>query len=232
ATNVAGIGGVSFSVPVLVVVPPTNRTVAAGADATFQVTAYGPAPLRYQWRFNGADILDATNALLSITHVTSAHRGLYTAVVSNSTNTPGFFPAALNVLLPDRDGDGIPDEWEDAHSLNADDPSDAVADPDHDTVTNWEEYIAGTDPHDQQSHLRIDAVASPSGSSNGVALTFEAITNRFYTLEGHDILSTSGWFRLRDIEAVGTSNRLIHLYDWAPSNSLQRYYRVIIPQQP
>src|SRR6185436_6043334 len=144
ATNVAGIGGVSFSVPVLVVVPPTNRTVAVGADAAFQVTAYGPAPLRYQWRFNGADILDATNAVLTVTNVTSSQRGLYTAVVSNSTNMPGFFSAWLNVLLPDRDGDGIPDEWEDAHTLNPDDPSDADDDPDHDTMTNWQEYIAGT----------------------------------------------------------------------------------------
>ncbi|MBI3879312.1 MAG: hypothetical protein HY301_04520 [Verrucomicrobia bacterium] len=49
--------------------------------------------------------------------------------------------------LEDKDHDGIPDAWEVAHGLNPFDASDAKADPDGDGLTNLEEYLAGTDPH-------------------------------------------------------------------------------------
>ena len=39
---------------------PSSRTVAPGASVTFSVRASGPAPLRYQWQRNGANISGAT----------------------------------------------------------------------------------------------------------------------------------------------------------------------------
>ena len=39
------------------------------------------------------------------------------------------------------------DDWERAHGLNPNDPSDANDDPDHDGLTNLQEFILGTDPH-------------------------------------------------------------------------------------
>ncbi len=46
----------------------------------------------------------------------------------------------------DADGDGMPDWWELKYGLNPYDPSDASQDPDHDGLTNLQEYLHGTDP--------------------------------------------------------------------------------------
>jgi hypothetical protein len=48
----------------------------------------------------------------------------------------------------DHDGDGMPDEWEESHDLDPNDPSDATEDPDSDHLLNWEEYVHGGDPHE------------------------------------------------------------------------------------
>ena len=48
--------------------------------------------------------------------------------------------------MDDRDGDGMPDEWEQANGLNPDSPIDRTLDPDGDSLLNYEEYLRGTDP--------------------------------------------------------------------------------------
>ncbi|MCK5774329.1 MAG: hypothetical protein KAH57_11120 [Thermoplasmata archaeon] len=48
----------------------------------------------------------------------------------------------------DRDYDGIADDWEEYYGLDPNDPNDANEDPDHDGLTNLEEYRLMTDPVD------------------------------------------------------------------------------------
>jgi hypothetical protein len=55
-------------------------------------------------------------------------------------------------VVLDADGDGLNDEWERKFGLNPADPADADADLDGDAFTNREEYEAGTDPSDRNSH--------------------------------------------------------------------------------
>ena len=52
----------------------------------------------------------------------------------------------------DLDHDGIPNDWEAKYSFNQNDAADANLDPDRDGFTNLEEYQAGTDPRDPDSH--------------------------------------------------------------------------------
>jgi len=76
---------------------PVSQTVAAGANVTFTVGASGTAPLSYQWRLNGANISGATSSSLTLTAVTSANAGSYTAVVSNSAGSATSAAATLTV---------------------------------------------------------------------------------------------------------------------------------------
>lgn len=52
-----------------------------------------------------------------------------------------------NPLFPDNDFDGMDDAWERSHGLNPN-VNDRNADPDGDGRTNFQEFVAGTDPQD------------------------------------------------------------------------------------
>lgn len=58
----------------------------------------------------------------------------------------GGWPEYKGTPYKDSDGDGMPDEWEKAHGLNPDDPSDATTDLNGDGYTNIEDFINGLDP--------------------------------------------------------------------------------------
>ncbi|MCX6997856.1 MAG: hypothetical protein NTV49_12410, partial [Kiritimatiellaeota bacterium] len=63
----------------------------------------------------------------------------------------------------DRDQDNIPDKWELEHGMNPVDPNDAGADWDNDGFTNLEEYRAGTDIRDPQSHPDVASMLRIQG---------------------------------------------------------------------
>ncbi|MDM8535266.1 Ig-like domain-containing protein [Desulfobacterales bacterium HSG17] len=55
------------------------------------------------------------------------------------------------MLIPDKENDGMSDEWELENGLNPDDASDALADNDNDGLNNLEEYTYKTDPDNGDS---------------------------------------------------------------------------------
>lgn len=86
--------------PPVIDVHPVSRTVVAGTNIQFTVTASGTAPLRYQWRFNGAPLDDEDSAQLLLNNVQPAQAGSYTVVVSNNVGATTSLVAVLNVLVP------------------------------------------------------------------------------------------------------------------------------------
>ena len=69
--------------PPYIVTQPGGTSVPLGGKAAFAVSARGSLPLKYQWRFNGQDISDATNATLTLTNLGYNQTGYYDVVVSN-----------------------------------------------------------------------------------------------------------------------------------------------------
>jgi hypothetical protein len=76
--------------------------------------------------------------------------------------------------FPDRDGGGIPDEWEERFRLDAFNDGDDRADADGDAFTNLEEFLADTDPRDPRS-------VPPPGSKLRVARIIRRPFDRVFT---------------------------------------------------
>jgi uncharacterized repeat protein (TIGR03803 family) len=76
---------------------PANLFAGSSGTAVFAVTATGPN-LSYQWYFNGVPIASATNATLTLPHVTPNNAGSYSVTVSNANNTVVSSPALLSLF--------------------------------------------------------------------------------------------------------------------------------------
>ena len=93
----------TVSVPVVaptIVEQPTNQTVTLGGTASFSVVAEGTAPLSYQWRLNGTNLVGATDALMVLANVQLSDAGSYAALVTNSVGSNLSSNALLTVQLP------------------------------------------------------------------------------------------------------------------------------------
>jgi uncharacterized repeat protein (TIGR03803 family) len=85
--------------PPVITAQPTNQLTLPGPNISFAVSLTGSAPLQYQWLFNGADLPSATNAVYSISAVTTNKAGNYTLLVSNAAGSVASSNVALTVVL-------------------------------------------------------------------------------------------------------------------------------------
>jgi len=142
-------------------------------------------------------------------------------LVSNDRNrTPDAFAAAL-----DSDGDGIPDAWMFKYfghpTGQAADLSRPQDDADADGMSNFQEFIAGTDPTNSASVLRIQI--SFVSSTNGVELSWPASAARSYHVQFKNALAQSSW-----ADAEGGINVAAGEGHFSVSaDQAQHYYRVV-----
>lgn len=81
------------------------------------------------------------------------------------------------------------------------------ADPDGDHIENYAEFIAGTDPRNARSILRLDAFPSGPGS---LLLQFQAVSNRAYAILHRAGLESGSWQPYAQFPAM-PSNSLVQL---------------------
>jgi hypothetical protein len=215
-----------------IVQPPLSQMVVAGATVTLSIGVTGnPTPFSYEWRRGSlplvTNVLDSRMDFLTITASSLINNTQQYRVIVRNAAYQGTGTNSLITLitLADSDSDGIPDVWESAYGFATNNLADGVLDPDGDGMSNRSEYIAGTDPTDPLSYLKIGIPAL----NGGVDLTFGAVSNRTYTVRYTDAVDSGAWFKLADVPAR-TSNGPEVVRD--SSYTTNRFYRLITPRVP
>jgi hypothetical protein len=145
-----------------------------------------------------------------------------TTSVANSDTRPAM--VSNDVANPktriDSDGDGMPDDWESFY-FGSNTAASPTADDDGDGMSNYAEFVAGTNPKDPTDNL-VPLSASSDGTT--VTLTFRSVPLKRYQPEYTDDLTGASWASLGSIRAAD-SNTLTVL-DTPGAGSTKRFYRL------
>jgi len=157
---------------------------------------------------NGADILS-----------NNISNGLYTFRIDLNNCTYAF---SRDVIV-DTDMDGMPDTWEDANGLNRN-VNDAGGDADLDGMTNLEEFIAGTNPQQSSSHLKVQRVPG-SETNEQQRLEWPSAPGRYYLVEcTTNLQDAASWTWLPPEKSISGPGPLLNLS--ITSSIARSYYRV------
>ena len=130
------------------------------------------------------------------------------------------------ILLSDRSssiyGDGIPDSWRLRYFGTVNNIlSQAAADADGDGASNWHEYIAGTDPTDPKSLLRVSTDQAVAQQSQDCVIHWPSVAGRHYVIERSASLFNPVWTPSSTITGTGTD---MQFHD--TTGGKVRFYRV------
>lgn len=126
----------------------------------------------------------------------------------------------IRKVSPDTASIGIADDWQIAHFGHVGiDPS---ADPDHDGMSNYSEFRAGTDPNDAGSILAIDRAESITDGQ--IRIRWTTISGKVYTVEySRDLTS---WTEVG--EQIRGDGSVANVNDSFTSDANARFYRILV----
>jgi hypothetical protein len=91
---------VNVLLPVRFTIQPTNQNVQPGTNVTLVSAAAGNGTVRYQWRFEGTNLLNATNTSYSFTNANiAAHHGTFSVVATDDVSAAASSNAFVFVMV-------------------------------------------------------------------------------------------------------------------------------------
>ena len=110
--------------------------------------------------------------------------------------------------------------------------TDPNADADHDGFTNFQEFLAGTNPRDEDDRPRLQSLGinqTPAGRA--AVLGFSARSNKTYSIAYRNTAGGSGWTNLVRFSSVPT-NRTVTVTNLPGPSAPSRFYRLVTPRLP
>ncbi|HKX61820.1 MAG TPA: hypothetical protein VJS65_08245 [Verrucomicrobiae bacterium] len=127
---------------------------------------------------------------------------------------------SVRIGASDTDHDGLDDEWEVAYFGNL--SQDGSSDSDQDSLNDGDEFLAGTDPTNNNSVLSVLAIADLF--PNSVTVMWSSVAGRTYDVQYIDELGDSWSTLYEGVIAHGPSRSVV---DHLPPHASRRYYRVV-----
>ena len=130
------------------------------------------------------------------------------------------------ITLSDRStssyNDGIPDSWRLRYFGTVNNLlSQAGADADGDGLNNWQEYVAGTDPTDVKSNLRVSTDQAAAQQRQDSVIHWPSVAGKSYVIERSASLFSPGWIPVSTNTGTGGD---MEFHDLNGGNA--RFYRV------
>jgi unsaturated rhamnogalacturonyl hydrolase len=213
---------------------PAGCSVNVGQTVPLSVAATGnPAPA-YQWQkdgvnvTNGSNVFGATTSTLTLTNVQMADAGSYTVVVTNLAGSATSGAATLNVLWTFA---AYQEQYFTGTELADPTVSSPAADPDHDGVSNLEEYALGLDPRQPDATLAQPMVDTSSGYLTLTFIRRHDVGDLSYIVEVSDDLVTwssgSGCTREVSVTALDAQRDWVTVQDLTPISAVtSRFMRL------
>jgi len=127
----------------------------------------------------------------------------------------------LRLGAPDTDGDGLDDDWE--MTYFSDLTRDGAGDFDSDGQTDRDEFLAGTNPTNYTSLLRVMTLTSSSGGNK--TILWSAVAGRTYRAQFKNRVDDPQWTDLpTDVTATSSTAAVL---DTTASGQTERFYRVV-----
>jgi hypothetical protein len=179
--------------------------------------------LAYRWIRGGSPYNTSSVPYLVLTNC-QAGSSIRCAVTNLATGLGGVNSLTVQlIVLPDNDGDGMADIWEVQYGFDTNNLADAFLDLDGDGMINRDEYVAGTNPNDPTSVLKLSLTAT-----NSQLLQFVSQSNIAYRVEYATNLTSVLWNTLTDFPAQ-SSMRTVQVNTPNPPPERERFYRVKVP---